>query len=212
MVVAIACFSLILAPSGPSLAGEIAKTDAVMLPVTPALPAASVPSAPKAYAFVPSHDGISPVDADEPASPDMRTDAPDSLSALVARTDVPADMDEQLRCLAGAVYFESKGESLSGQLAVAHVVINRARSGRFASSLCGVVHQPGQFSFVRGGSMPSIPTASRGWREAAAIAQIALADAWENPVQGALFFHARHVAPGWKLRRVAAIDNHIFYR
>src|SRR3546814_1697830 len=70
-------------------------------------------------------------------------------------------IDPELRCLAGAVYFESRGESLAGQLAVAHVIINRAESGRFPSSYCGVVHQRSQFSFVRGGKMPSIRESSR---------------------------------------------------
>src|SRR3546814_4388492 len=74
-----------------------------------------------------------------------------------------------MKCLAGAVYFESKGESLEGQLAVARVIINRARSGRFADSLCGVIYQPGQFSFVRGNGMPSIRLGSESWREAVAI-------------------------------------------
>jgi len=117
-----------------------------------------------------------------------------------------------MRCLAGAVYFESKGETLNGQLAVAKVVIARRDSGRFADSLCGVVYQRSQFSFVRGGRMPAIPTASHDWAEAVAIAQIALKDAWESPVEGALFFHARHVSPGWRMQRLAAVDNHIFYR
>lgn len=136
----------------------------------------------------------------------------DSLAQLVSMHDIPANMDEELRCLAGAVYFESKGETLNGQLAVARVVIARRDSGRFANSLCGVVYQPSQFSFVRGGRMPAIPTSSRSWGEAVAIAQIALNDGWESPVEGALFFHARHVSPGWRMQRLAAVDNHIFYR
>ena len=136
----------------------------------------------------------------------------DSLAQLVSMHNIPRDMDEELRCLAGTVYFESKGETLTGQLAVAKVVIARRDSGRFADSLCGVVYQRSQFSFVRGGKMPAIPTASRDWAEAVAIAQIALKDAWESPVEGALFFHARHVSPGWRMQRLAAVDNHIFYR
>ena len=92
----------------------------------------------------------------------------ESLAQLVAMSDMPAEIDEETRCLAGAVYFESKGETLNGQLAVARVVIARRDSGRFASSLCGVVYQPSQFSFVRGGRMPAIPTASRDWKEAVA--------------------------------------------
>ncbi len=136
----------------------------------------------------------------------------ESLAQLVAMSDLPSDMDEETRCLAGAVYFESKGETLNGQLAVAKVVIARRDSGRFASSLCGVVYQPSQFSFVRGGRMPAIPTASQDWKEAVAIAQIAIKDAWESPVEGALFFHARRVSPGWRMQRLAAVDNHVFYR
>lgn len=135
-----------------------------------------------------------------------------SLTQLVSGYDTAPELDEQGRCLAGAVYFEAKSESLSGQLAVAHVVLNRAKSGRFASSLCGVVFQPGQFSFVRGGAMPPINTSSRDWTEAAAIARIAMEGTVASPVEGALFFHARRVAPGWGRPRVGVIDNHVFYR
>ncbi|MBB3982687.1 hypothetical protein GGR44_002353 [Sphingobium fontiphilum] len=135
-----------------------------------------------------------------------------SLAALVEAQGDADPVDGDLRCLAGAVYFESKGESLEGQLAVARVIINRARSGRFASSLCGVVFQRGQFSFVRGGDIPPVRADSRDWREAVAIAQIALNDSWDSLAEGALFFHARRVAPGWGKTRLAVIDNHIFYR
>jgi hypothetical protein len=135
----------------------------------------------------------------------------DSLAELVAATDRPAEIDPELRCLAGAVYFESRGESLAGQLAVAHVVINRAKSGRFPKSLCGVVHQPSQFSFVRHGKMPAIRNAAQ-WNNAVAIAQIARDGSWKTQAPGALFFHARYVSPGWRKTRVVSIDNHIFYR
>ena len=135
----------------------------------------------------------------------------DTLAELVAATPRPAEIEGELRCLAGAVYFESRGESLAGQLAVAHVVINRAKSGRFPKSLCGVVHQPSQFSFVRGGRMPAV-RAGALWNNAVAIAQIARDGSWKNQAPGALFFHARYVSPGWRKTRVAAIDNHIFYR
>jgi spore germination cell wall hydrolase CwlJ-like protein len=136
-----------------------------------------------------------------------------SLSEMVAARGTPEALDDQTQCLAGAVYFESKGESLAGQLAVARVIVNRMQSGRFASSLCGVVYQPGQFSFVRGHAMPAIATAGHAWREAVAISQIALTDSWNSLAEGALYFHARRVAPNWKQRaRVALIDNHIFYR
>ncbi|WP_313802763.1 cell wall hydrolase [Sphingobium sp.] len=136
----------------------------------------------------------------------------DNLAALVDAQGAAEDVSGDMRCLAGAVYFESKGESLEGQLAVARVVINRAKSGRFADSLCGVVYQRGQFSFVRGNGMPSIRMGSESWREAVAIAQIAVDDSWDSKAEGALYFHARRVSPGWGKRQLAAIDNHIFYR
>ena len=136
----------------------------------------------------------------------------DNLSALVDAHGAAEDLDGDMKCLAGAVYFESKGESLEGQLAVARVIINRVKSGRFANSMCGVVYQPGQFSFVRGRGMPTIPMASESWREAVAIAQIATQDSWDSKAEGALFFHARRVSPSWGKRQLAAIDNHIFYR
>ncbi|KEQ54079.1 cell wall hydrolase [Sphingobium chlorophenolicum] len=136
----------------------------------------------------------------------------DNLAALVDAQGAAEDVSGDMKCLAGAVYFESKGESLEGQLAVARVIINRAKSGRFADSLCGVIYQPGQFSFVRGNGMPSIRMGSESWREAVAIAQIAMEDSWNSKAEGALYFHARRVSPGWGKRQLAAIDNHVFYR
>ncbi|AVA15472.1 MAG: cell wall hydrolase [Sphingopyxis granuli] len=173
------------------------------------LPAADAPEAEMATA---STDPVSPVEAPETIDEqDEPAPQADSLAALVAATPRPAELDPELRCLAGAVYFESRGESLAGQLAVAHVVINRAKSGRFPTSLCGVVHQKSQFSFVRGGRMPKIREGAQ-WANAVAIAQIARDGSWSNRAPGALFFHARHVSPGWRKTRIAAIDNHIFYR
>jgi spore germination cell wall hydrolase CwlJ-like protein len=60
--------------------------------------------------------------------------------------------------------------------------------------------------------MPRIPEASAAWQRAVAIAQIAHEDTWQSPVDGALFFHATRVSPGWRKQRLARIDNHIFYR
>lgn len=135
-----------------------------------------------------------------------------SLAELVKNHGSASELDTETRCLAGAVYFESKGESLSGQLAVARVVLARSKSGRFPSSICGVVYQASQFSFVRGGKMPRIDTGGTNWKNAVAISKIALDGSWKSPVEGALFFHARYVSPGWRLKRMGTIDNHIFYR
>lgn len=134
-----------------------------------------------------------------------------SLAKLVAAQPT-GELSRELECLAGAVYFEAKSESLAGQLAVGRVIVNRARSGRFPASYCGVVFQHSQFSFIRGNAMPAIARSSRSWRTATAIAQIAHNGSWASAAEGALYFHARRVSPNWKLTRVAQVDSHIFFR
>lgn len=135
-----------------------------------------------------------------------------SLRELVRAQDTSGALSDEMKCLAGTIYFESKGESLAGQLAVAKVVLARAESGRFPSSICGVVYQRKQFSFVRGGKMPHINKSRKTWRNAVAIAKIASNDHWDSEVEGALFFHAAYVSPGWNLKRIGRVDRHIFYR
>ena len=146
--------------------------------------------------------------------PDAELTEAGSLTELIGMIDTDAPMTEEMRCLAGAVYFEARGEPLAGQLAVAHVIINRTEDGRFPKSYCGVVAQPGQFSFMRGSRMPAIHTGSAAWERAVAVAQIAHKGLWESPAGEAVFFHAKYVRPSWSQRktRLAQIDTHIFYR
>ena len=137
-----------------------------------------------------------------------------SLGELISKVDQGAQLTEQMRCLAGAVYFESRGEPLDGQLAVAQVVINRSEDSRWPASYCGVVYQRAQFSFVRGGRMPAINTSSAAWTRAKAIAKIAHEGLWDTKAADAVYFHADYVRPGWSRRktRLTQIDTHIFYR
>ena len=148
----------------------------------------------------------------EPEAPIPATAS--SLRELVSSMDQDAALSEQMRCLAGAVYFEARGEPLDGQLAVAEVVINRSQDSRWPASYCGVVYQRAQFSFVRGGKMPSIPTSKATWHRAKAVAQIAHDKLWETEASEAVYFHADYVRPKWSRRktRVAQIDTHVFYR
>lgn len=155
---------------------------------------------PKADSTDDQNDAIAAVDSD------------DSLSEKVAKLASATPGGKQIECLAGAIYFESKSESLQGQLAVGHVIANRANSGRFPASYCGVVYQRSQFSFVRSNSMPYIPRASQQWKTAVAIAKIVDNKLQASPVGKALFFHARRVSPGWHLTRISTLGNHVFYR
>jgi N-acetylmuramoyl-L-alanine amidase len=75
-----------------------------------------------------------------------------------------------------------------------------------------VLTQRGQFSFVRGGTVPTAE-GRKGWTTAVAVAKVALRDLWDSPASNALFFHARRVgSQGWRATKIAAIGNHVFYR
>jgi len=135
------------------------------------------------------------------------------LNELVAQLRDGEPGSHELDCLATGIYFEAKSEPLAGQLAVGQVIANRAKSGgRFPPSYCGVLFQRGQFSFVHGRSLPYVSHSNRQWQTAVAIAKIVDRDLKDSSVGNALFFHARYVSPGWRMKRVASIGNHIFYR
>lgn len=175
-----------------------------------ALSASPTPSAPaqgsSAASPAPIRAAVLDVEDDDDAP------RPTSLAALVADHDDSDALDPEEHCLATAIYYEARSESLAGQLAVARVVVNRAASGRFPRSLCGVVKQPGQFSFVRGGQLPTVARNAAQWRNARAIAEIAMENGWKSQAEGALFFHASRVSQGWGRQRLTQVDNHVFYR
>lgn len=154
---------------------------------------------------LPFHDDVAAGSAEAPQAK--------SLNELVADIgDLPElELTDEQRCMAAAVYWEAKGEPLAGQLAVAEVIRNRVESGRWADSVCGVVKQPRQFSFVRGGRWAD-PREREAWKTASAIALIAMSESWREVADGATSFHAVYVKPGWSGARVAVIGNHVFYR
>ena len=134
-----------------------------------------------------------------------------SLAEAVAAQSPGID-DEHLRCLASAVYFESQGEPLAGQLAVAQVILNRVKSGRYAGNVCGVITQRGQFGFVRGGAVPVVDASRGAFRTAAAVAKVAMSQAWvTQQAATAMFFNGVRAARVGSVR-IATIGNHAFYR
>ncbi len=136
------------------------------------------------------------------------------LYALVDKFSVGDALDEQANCVATAVYFEARGESLEGQLAVARVVMNRAKSGKYPPDWCSVVKQPWQFSFVRHGQFPMVATSSSAWARAQGIARLAIANVVPSVSEDVLWYHATYVAPSWgrRLNLAQKIGTHIFYR
>ena len=136
------------------------------------------------------------------------------LYALVDRFSAGAPLDEEATCLATAVYFEARGESPEGQLAVARVVMNRAASGKYPPTWCSTIKQPAQFSFVRGGRFPAVDAGCAAWRKAQAITRLAMSNAVPSLSSDVLWYHANYVAPSWgrRLTRAEKIGAHIFYR
>ena len=189
------------------------KLTPLSAPVSNVIPVPAVIELMNDEIFLPADpaDPLSPAQEEEVSAAEPVTPTGD-LTSLVAQFRGAEPGSRELECLAAGIYFESKSEPLSGQLAVGEVIVNRANSGRFPSSYCGVLFQRGQFSFVRGKSYPSIPRASRQWKTAVAIAKIADQEMHASAVPDALFFHAKRVQPRWRLTRVGSVGNHVFYR
>lgn len=127
---------------------------------------------------------------------------------------------QELKCLAEAVYFEARGEPDKGQSAVAQVVVNRAASGDYPKSICGVVYQNQhkrnacQFSFACDGK-PEVKSEPAAWAKARLIArQIASGQILTPVLLTATHYHASYVQPSWakKMTRISKIGLHIFYR
>ncbi|MEQ1697693.1 MAG: cell wall hydrolase [Hyphomicrobiaceae bacterium] len=122
-------------------------------------------------------------------------------------------------CLARAVYYEARGEEMAGQIAVAQVVLNRARSKKWPDTICGVVNQgiergeKCQFSFACFSRL-SQPSGEM-WEQAQQVADQALrGQAWLRELVEATYYHTTNVAPVWRvsLTEIATIGTHVFYR
>lgn len=134
------------------------------------------------------------------------------LVAALALTAAPAlsgtaTGPEARRCLADVVYAEARGESRTGQIAVAEVVMNRVAKRGFPGTVCGVARQSGQFS-------RPVPVREPGaYARAQEIAEVVIAGEAAPVTNGALYFHTTAVRPDWsgRFRRTARIGDHVFY-
>jgi len=145
----------------------------------------------------------------------------------------PVVDQEAIICLATNIYHEARGESLTGQIAVAHVTYNRMKSRRFPDKICDVVYQAVystwwyehhgrlvpvrfrcQFSWFCDGKSDLIDTESRSWKNAKGIAWEVLYNEMPDPTNGSTHYFNHHlVNPYWaaELTYVATIQNHSFY-
>ena len=163
-----------------------------------------------------------------------REDGPESASAPATKAPVamPASLtfaaldampeatgDAQWECLAEAIYFESRGEPLAGQVAVAEVVLNRTASRSFPGTICGVTHQgvgngrACQFSYACDGHSEVMKSAVARERSEK-LARLMIDGRPRTVSGGATYFHVRGIRPSWsrQFSRTVTIGAHMFYR
>ncbi|MFO1128433.1 MAG: cell wall hydrolase [Rhodospirillales bacterium] len=134
-------------------------------------------------------------------------------------SNIGPDLRQEFRCLALNVFWESKGEPLVGQIAVASVTLNRLANPRFPKTICEVVWQgfglgrsKCQFSWVCDRRLNE-PNDEASWERAQQVAYRTMFLDPVDPTDGAMYFHATYVRPDWSYEkpRIMRIGRHIFY-
>ena len=134
--------------------------------------------------------------------------------------NLPVEGDAQWACLTEALYFEARGETLAGQVAVAEVILNRVDRPDYPNTVCKVVRQGAsgaryacQFSYNCDGKSDAM-TERGAYRHVGKVARAMLDGRARTLTDGATHYHADHVRPRWAKRfpRTAEIGEHIFYR
>jgi hypothetical protein len=146
------------------------------------------------------------------------------LRGPVSATEEPQQDEPQVdarehNCLSQAIYYEARGETQRGQVAVAEVVMNRVRSGYYPNSICAVVYQGStratgcQFTFTCDGSLGHRPR-GRAWDRAQRVASAVMLGYTRPMTQGATHYHTHAVNPVWNsgLVETVNIGSHVFYR
>jgi spore germination cell wall hydrolase CwlJ-like protein len=178
------------------------------------------------------------VTASLPSAGDEPSKATESGESIAAKGEVNTDnqhgktpverlglFDEKSRaksekCLAEAVYFEARGEAVRGQIAVAQVVMNRTFSGRYPTTVCGVVYQNKhrhyacQFTFACDNN-PDVIREPEMWERARKIAKAMLdGQIWLPEVAKSTHYHAYYVRPSWvsEMTKMYRFGVHTFYR
>ena len=156
-----------------------------------------------------------------PASAGNIPIAPDIITYDVAflNGQPTASGGEQWRCLAEALYFEARGESVRGMFAVGEVIMNRVDSARYPNTLCGVINQGTgrkfacQFTYTCDGNAEVIHEPA-AWAKVGKVARLLVDGAPRELTDGATHYHTRAVNPRWArvFPRTTTIGSHHFYR
>ncbi len=168
---------------------------------------------------VPMPDVIAPVSAPATLAYARETAPATAFDLLVDKHGKPV-AEKELWCMATAIYFESRGESYRGQVAVGQVVMNRVAHKIYPKTICNVVFQNQnmrnacQFSFACDG-IPETVTEPKAWAQAEEIAKgVINGTLYLSEVGKATHYHATYVYPYWapRLKKNVKIGHHIFYQ
>lgn len=140
----------------------------------------------------------------------------------VTKSNIGSHFSNEVQCLAENIYFEAGSESFEGKLAVAQVTLNRVNSGKFPSTVCGVVKQKDiingvmvcQFSWFCQQVYSRVKNKYQ-WEESVLVAKKALTSEVAHDTlhkEKAMYYHANYVKPNWNLPKITQIGAHIFYK
>jgi len=160
---------------------------------------------------------VDTVKADYALTEDLLTYNTDNFKQY--EVDVAEHEVAEYECLSEAIYYEARSETLSGQKAVAEVILNRVASKHFPASICGVVYEGSerntgcQFSFTCDGSMDIVPRGS-SWTRSQNVAKLAMTGGITAFTDRATHYHTTAVNPKWadKMRMTKHVGSHVFYR
>jgi spore germination cell wall hydrolase CwlJ-like protein len=141
---------------------------------------------------------------------------------LVAPATTSArEIQAQINCMARNIYWEAASEPFEGKVAVAQVTMNRMRSGKFADTVCGVVHQRNtvynrvvcQFSWLCETTHLTKPVYRKLYDESEEVARMVMLEGFKlKTLDQALYYHADYVNPKWNKEKITQIGHHIFYK
>ena len=137
-----------------------------------------------------------------------------TILALVLNTGYGPALDKKsVECMAKNIYYEARGEPVEGQVAVAHVTMNRVDEEHWPDDICSVVYESKQFSWTFKVKNQT-PRDLKSWKTAVTIARDVMIGNTTDPTLGAQFYHAGYVNPTWnkEMEVSKVIGSHIFYK
>ena len=135
------------------------------------------------------------------------------LTIIMGLMTLPAQAKDAHYCISEAIYFEARGESQVGMVAVGQVILNRVRSSSYPNHPCDVVYQKLQFSYYWDGKPEHINDRT-AWRMSQYIARLVLNGGLADVTNNATHYHASYVKPHWLVwvKHLCSIGTHRFYR